>query len=363
MVDLKTNFNNPLTECRLFADLTLLNHFGYCFNQDEFLGFSGGLDFLYSFCKNKGNSYFSIFGKSNNALRNFCCFVSGEWYCEYNGTIEDLAVLTNDYNIPVIVQVDFCNLNKYYKNVITKALINRNISAIKRFNVLTRLPHEVIVLGITDSDVLCGDNVSNQILKIPRDEFVNIWYLPKPEYGNSNKFYYEYVVLPQIVSIESLERIKDEIIYLSLKKVILNMENTLKWDQEVKLSTGLTGIECFINDLDFILNLPRNNQEFSYELLGNLDQMYFKGMFRKAFAKFLSSNSERIKKDKKISDELDHITEIYIDLANLWKKLIYQLNYDKLIKEGAVNMLKDDLYSILDKERTVVSLLGEIINF
>lgn len=361
MINLKTNFNQPFTECRLFSELTLINYFGYNFNQEEFLGFSGGLDFLYAFCKNDGNSYFSIFGKSKNGLRNFSWLVSGEWYCEYNGTLEDLAILTNDYSIPVIVEVDFCELVKYYKNFITKNIINHNIIALKKFNVLSRLPHEMLVLGLDDNNVLCGDNISNQVLRIPKEDFYDMWRLSKPEYGNCDKFYYEYAVLPSIKSAESLEEIKERIINIALKKVVLNMESNLEWDKEAKISTGIAGIKRFFDDLDSISKLSKNNQEFSYELMGNLDKMYSKGMFRKTFADFLQSQAERIVKNPKVLTEFNNTVSLYTELSKWWGTFISELSYERLSDDQSLDLLKNKLASILEMEENAIKLLSELL--
>lgn len=362
MLDLKTNFNQPLMECRMFADLTLINYFGYNLNQEELLGFSGSLDFQYAFCQNGGNSYFNIFGKARTSLKNFSWLVSGEWYSEYNGTLEDLAILTNDFRIPVIVEVDFCELVKYYKNFITKNIVNINIMTVKNYNVLSRLPHEMLVVGLDDNHVLCGDHISNQVLRIPKADFQNLWRLPKPEYGNVDKFYYEYAVLPPIKSAESLEEIKAEIIKLALEKVVLNMKSKMEWDGEAKISAGIAGIKNFLTDLAFISKLPKNNQEFSYELLAKLDKMYAKGMFRKTFAAFLQAQAERIVQNPQVNTTFNDAVSIYSELSKMWREFISALSYEKLRNDQSWNRLQNKLAFILEREKSALKLLSQLLS-
>ncbi len=360
MITLNTNFFKPTMECRYFADMTLLNYFGYHFTEEEIFGFSSALYFIYAVYEKNEKSFFSLFGKVTNMLKNIHYLLSGEWYCEYNGNLNDLALLTNQYKIPVIVEINFKDIINFYPNPVVRKTVGDNLAVWDKNHIFNAYPHEMIVVGIDNGNVLCGDHLSGQILKVPEADFCKMWSMPKFEYGNTNKCYYEYIILPQFNPVD-FQQIEKELVRISLQKIIFNMRSKLSGEFNIKYAHGLEGLSKFTNDLEMNLGLPFPNREFSLSITKDLDNMYWKGLHRNTFAKFLNSKLALIGDNEVKVTKLNKIIQSYQKLAAKWKEIISFLwNTRENIDSKIIDKAKVDFTKLLEQENQAIDILDEI---
>lgn len=358
MIELTGSYFNPNIECRLYCEMMILNFFGYNFNETEALGYSGGFNFYFAKERSKSNSdyFFSIQGKKPSLLSGLSSTLSGEWYCGYNGSIDEIKIITGEYKLPLIAEVDFVQLTKYYPKSIQFFLSN-NLSSVINYGVFVAVPHEVIVVGYDNGNILCVDQFLKVKLEIPEESFCYMWKLPRNlpiENNHTNyKRYYEYAIFPEFNEISFNTR-KNSILLQSLINVINNFSFNKEldpplYDIPLNFAYGYRGIEGFIDTIQQISS--GNKTEFSFKLISDLDKQFSKGLYRGHFSNFIRSELSVDYNLTEVSNELNSV-------SSLWKKIIIDLRKNNSnITPEIKNQWRGTLSKILQMEKSIIEEL------
>lgn len=342
----------PNLECRYFTELTLLKFWKYDFDKIDLLGLSGGFCFAYTTIFTGKNNFFSIFGRRPKLLQKICVFLNGEYFEDYNSTIDSLHYLTEHIGIPVIVKVDFNKFKDYYSLPI-RTFIRINIEKLSKFNVIDNFPHDVIVVGCDDNKVICFDNLTKTELLIPTDEFFPLWEVSCYEYGGAKKRYLEYISVPYIDNFK-----KYSLLPYSLQLVANSFFTIYPNDgcKETIFLLGEQGLNQFRKDLQED-KFTRNAYSFSIEMMYELNKNFWKGLERGSFAIFL----ERIYKNSKHfiykKEYLEKTITTCHNLSHKWLKFFYDAR--KFRKEKVLQCVNE----LIKLEKEVFYLLSELVKW